>query len=234
MFRWLLWWKSPPSYLGHAAIEWYGFYRRGRFPGNPLRLVTAALRKAFSGASRGADLDLEDPDCLGVLLATDAREGIRCLAAIKLGLAKDERYETSLLAALQDESETVRRTAAVALLDLNTVRGLAAVVGSSQHGHRVRMDAAHRLRQYGPAAAEAIPALAALLRDQESNWRSHCAAAGALAAVGEAAIPWLLQLLAVGKAGPRYYAAMALKEMNKTPEHVLAIEQELARGTNPC
>jgi HEAT repeat protein len=137
------------------------------------------------------------------------------------------------LAALQDESETIRRTAALALVELDTVDGLAAVVAGSRHGHAVRTEAAHRLRRHGPKASEAIPGLVALLRYREINWRSHMAAAGALAAIGEAALPWLLHMFHHGEPHLRYEAASALKEMNRTPEILAAIDEVLAMPYEP-
>jgi HEAT repeat protein len=165
---------------------------------------------------------------LTTLLKSDPREAVRCLAAIKLGLDKSAEGEPALLTALHDDSETVRRSAALALVALGTVRGLAAVVAGSRHGHAVRTQAAHRLREQGEAAAEAVPGLLCLLRDPHINWRSHAAAAGALAVIGEAAIVPLVQLLEHGEPRLRYYAAMALKEANRTPGLVAAIDEELA------
>ena len=48
----------------------------------------------------------------------------------------------------------------------------------------------------------------------------------------EAALPWLLQVFEHGEPHLRYYAAMALKEMDKTPELVTAIDEELAKHQN--
>jgi len=96
----------------------------------------------------------------------------------------------------------------------------------------VRTHAAHRLRGHGEAATEAIPGLLCLLRDPNINWRSHVAAAGALAAIGEPAIPALVQVFEHGEPRLRHFAAMALKEMNKTPGLLAAIDGELAAHEN--
>ena len=68
------------------------------------------------------------------------------MAAIKMGLEKLAGCESTLVAALYDQSEIVRRTVALSLVALDTVRGLAAVVAGSRHGHAVRTVAAWRLR----------------------------------------------------------------------------------------
>ncbi len=227
MFRWLSWHK-PDCYLGHSAAEWYAFYRRRTFPGNDPKSVNAALVEALSDPKCLQTRDIDDVCDLAVVLTTDAREGVRCLAAIKIGIEKRD-CETSLLAALQDASETVRRTAALALVDLNTVRGLAAVVAGPHHGHAVRTLAAQQLRQHGAAALNAIPSLIALLRDPEINWRSHLAAVDALVEIGQPAVAWLVSGLRSGDVQLRRYSAVALKIINRTPEHLAAIDQELAK-----
>ena len=231
MLRWLKRRLVPDRYQGHTAAEWYGFYRNPQyFSGDLASAVTEALRRAV--ATRDEPSDIEIPPVMSVLLATDDREGVRCLAAIKMGLDKPTACETTLLAALHDESATVRRAAALSLVALNTVRGLAAVVTGSRHGHAVRTHAAHLLREHGRDASEAIPGLLSLLRDRNINWRSHMAAADALAAIGEPAIPWLLQAFRRGQPELRHYAAMALKEIDKTPEPLAAIDEEPTKHKN--
>src|SRR5437763_1603910 len=231
MLRWFLRRRTSEHHHGHTAAEWYCFFRRRNdFPGDLASAVNATLREAL--ASENGLPDLEKPPWLSALLATDSREGVRCLAAIKIGLARQTASESALLAALHDESETVRRTAALALVALDTVRGLAAVVAGSRHGHAVRTEAAHRLRGHGEEAIDAIPGLLCLLRDPNINWRSHAAAAGALAAIGEPAIPALVHVFEHGEPRLRYFAAMALKEMNKTPRLLAAIDGELAAHQN--
>ena len=230
MFRWLKHWMAPGNSQRRTARDWYGYYRSPQyFEGDLASAVTSALNDALGS---GETHDFEADPLLSVLLAADCREDVRCLAAIKMGLDNRTDCESALLAALQDESETVRRTVALALLALDTVRGLAAVVAGSQHGHAVRTDAADRLRQHGNGAAEAISGLVCLLRYRDINWRSHMAAARALAAIGESALPWLLRLFGGDEPHLRYYAAMALKEMNKTPELLTTIDEELARHQN--
>jgi HEAT repeat protein len=231
VFRWLTCRITPERLCGHTAGEWYGFYRRPQnFKGDLASAVTAALREAVATRAELPDFAVEP--WLTTLLTTDPRETVRCLVAIKLGLDKLAEGEPALLAALHDESEIVRRSAALALVALDTVRGLSAVVAGSRHGHAVRTQAAHGLREHGEEATEAIPGLLCLLRDPNINWRSHAAAAGALAAIGESAIPGLVQVFEHGEPRLRCFVAMALKELNKTPALLAAIDEELAGREN--
>src|SRR4051812_35922811 len=99
MFQWLKRRMTPVSYQGHTANDWYSFFRSPQyFQGNLARAVNVALREAL--ASENETLDLEIPPLLSVLLTTDSREEVRCLAAIKMGLDQRTDCETSLLAAL--------------------------------------------------------------------------------------------------------------------------------------
>lgn len=227
MFRWLTGRVTHGLQRGHTAGDWYRCYRNTQyFQGDLAGAVTTALREALPTREELPDVAVEP--WLTTLLTTDPRETVRCLAAIKVGLDKFADAEQALLAALHDESETVRRCAALSLVALDTVSGLSAVVAGSRHGHAVRTHAAHRLRGHGEAASVAIPGLLCLLRDQDINWRSHMAAALALAAIGESAVPALVQVFEHGEPRLREYAAIALKELNRPPELLAAIDKELA------
>lgn len=231
MFRWLTRRMTTERLCSHTAGEWYGFYRSPQyFQGDLASAVTVALREALANQEELPDFAVER--WLTTLLTTDPREIVRCLAAVKVGLDKLADDEPALLAALHDESDIVRRSAALALVALDTVRGLSAVVAGSRHGHAVRTQAAHRLREHGEDAVEAIPSLLCLLRDPNINWRSHAAAAGALAAIGESAVPALVQVFEHSEPRLRYFAAMALKELNKTPALLAAIDEQLAACHN--
>lgn len=231
MFRWLTSRFTPDRLGSHTAAEWYCFYRNPQyFKGDLASAVTIALREAIAHREELPNIAVES--WLTTLLTTDHRESVRCLAAVKVGLDTLADDEPALLAALHDESEIVRRSAALALVALGTVRGLSAVVAGSRHGHAVRTRAAHRLREYREEASEAIPGLLCLLRDPNINWRSHDAAAGALAAIGESAVPTLVQVFEHSEPRLRYFAAMALQQLNRTPALTAAIEQVLAATRN--
>lgn len=149
---------------------------------------------------------------LDLLVAAGGSESVRVLAAIKSGLTKDMRCEPALIAALNDHSATLRRTAAVSLCLLGTVRGLSAVVSGTHHGHAVRADAANLLRLKGPKAYEAIPALIQLICYRKTHARSHEAAAAALVAVGDSALPYIELMLLERKRYNWHALVLALAE----------------------
>ena len=171
---------------------------------------SAAMDDAFGGGRRVQ----REPADVAALLCADHNDAARCVAAIWLGTERRPEGEGPLLAALEDESEAVRRTAAEALLELGSIRALAAVVAGSRHGHAVRTHAAFRLRDIGPPAAPAVPALMTLLRYPDINWRSHAAALTALAAIGETAIPVLTRFVRNRDPHLQDYAAEVLKEIS--------------------
>ncbi len=227
MFAWLLPRSKPLRVAGHTAPEWYFLYRKQKLPLDPACDVAAALCEALTGSNFPSGCDLDSDSCLSALLMTDQREEVRSLAAIKIGINKMKTCESGLIAALEDQSETVRRIAALALVDIDTIRGLAAVVAGNNHGHAVRTQAANRLQKRGFEAAEAIPGLLALLRFRQINWRSHLAAVDALAAIGEPAIPFLVHALTNGEPQLRRYAGAVLKFIGKSMEFSELIEKEL-------
>jgi hypothetical protein len=108
---------------------------------------------------------------------------------------------------------------------------LAAVVGGSRHGHAVRIHAAFKLAKLKPGeVAEAVPALMVLLQYPHINWRTHFAAVDALRAVGDAAIPSLVNGLHRGSMQVRKYAAIALKEIGKSAELLLLIDEGIRKA----
>jgi HEAT repeat protein len=165
------------------------------------------------------------------VLVTDSSDAARCVAAIQLSIDKPSEAEPALIAALQDESEFVRRTAAESLLVLGSVRGLAAVVAGSRHGRAVRTHAVSALSKMKPGeAAEAVPALMVLLQYPLIDWRTHYKAIDALRVIGDAAIPSLVNALHRGPPYVRKYAAIALKEIEKTPELLPLIDEEIRKA----
>ena len=132
--------------------------------------------------------------------------------------------ESAITAALSDSSELVRRSRPSRFVKLAPFRlSLQSSPGNdmdtaSVHGRRICcvnmvLEAAER------------SGLIALLLDRHINWRSHHDAADALAAIGDAAVPWhLLHAFTNGPAVLRHYAAVALKQIDKTPELSEAIE----------
>ena len=188
---------------GRSAADWYRSLRNGfqSFAGDPAPEAWAAL----------AEAKLESVP-LSILICSDAREIVRVLAIVAAAIDKREDCVDSMISALNAESETVRRSAACGLVMTRAVRGLAAVVSGSRHGHGIRTEAANLLQDIGPSAEEAIPSLMALLNDSDINWRSHMAASLALAAIGTPAIPYLVHSREFGPDHARIQAANALKE----------------------
>lgn len=200
-----------------ALSRWFDLQHRqfAGFNGDPIAAVGAELAAARSSS-----------ESLPILICADGSGIVRALAIIKAGLERRLDCEDALIAALLDESDTVRRTAARALLDLDTVRGLAAVVAGNRHGHGVRTLAAFRLKELGANATPAIPALFRLINYDDINWRSHGAAASALAAIGPNALPYLIHALRYGSRAGRSWAAIALNERGDCadlPEDVVQI-----------
>ena len=227
MLRWFLRQPDVARLAGRTAGEWYSSHRSPQYrDATWSESLTQAVREITSGCGGGAS-----PAHLADVLVTDVSEVARCVAAVHLSLDASLKAETALIAALQDESELVRRTAGESLLTLGSVRGLAAVVGGSRHGHAVRTRAAFKLAKMKPGeAAEALPALMVLLQYHDINWRTHFAAVSALRTIGDAAIPSLVNGLQRGSPQVRQYAAIALKEMGKTPELLPVIGEVIRKA----
>jgi len=190
------------------------------FNGDPVAAINAELAAAGPRSV-----------CLPILICADGNVQVRLLSMIKARLEKRLDCEDALIAALLDGSEAVRRTAASALLDLDTIRGLAAIVAGDRHGHGIRTRAAYRLQQYGPNAAPAIPSLFRLIDYSNINWRSHMAAAIALAAIGDSALPYLIHAVRSGSPSGKDWATSSLHQRgdySDLPEDVVGILKKYA------
>jgi HEAT repeat protein len=227
MFRWFRRQRDVPRLAGRTAREWYYLHRKPGYRHTTwAESLTQAIREITAGIGQEAS-----PVRPSDVLVTDASEAARCVAAIQLSTDSSPDAEAALIAALQDESELVRRTAGESLLALGSVRGLAAVVAGPRHGHAVRTQAAFKLGKMKPGeATEALPALMVLLQYPYINWRTHFAAVSALQTIGDAAIPALVNGLHRGSPQVRKYAAIALKEIGKTPELLPLIDEEIRKA----
>ena len=165
----------------------------------------ALLHREFSTLALDADYP--------ILIAAHDDPDIRILACVLAAVDSRNDCHNALIAALSDPLETVRRSAAIALVKMNTVAGLAAVVAGHRHGHGIRTQAAFALSEHGPAALPAIPALFALINYDDINWRSHSAAGVALTAIGQDAVPYLVTAIRNGSVRARYESAVALKQI---------------------
>jgi HEAT repeat protein len=227
MLRWFRRQKHEPRLAGRTAGEWYHLHRSPQYRDNTwTESLARAVREVTAGINEEAS-----PARLADVVITDDSEAARCVAAIELSNDRSPAAEAALIAALQDESELVRRAVAESLLALGSVRGLAAVVAGCRHGHAVRTHAAFKLaKMQRGEAAEAVPALMILLQYPSINWRTHWAAVDALCAIGDAAIPSLVNGLLRGSQQVRKYAALALKEMGKAPDLLPLIDEEIRKA----
>lgn len=209
---------------GRSAADWYISLKTEfqSFAGEPAHEARAALAEAKV-----------DSVPLSILICADAREIVRVLAVVIAAIDKREDCVDSMISGLNDTSETVRRSAACGLIMIGAVRGLAAVVSGSRHGHGIRTRAAYLLQEIGPSAEEAIPGLMALLNYSDINWRSHMAASLALAAIGAPAIPYLVHSLESGPDHARIQAASVLEEFGLAPDRRELIERVLRPNTAP-
>jgi HEAT repeat protein len=209
---------------GRSAADWYISLRNEfhSFAGEPAHEARAALAEAKV-----------DSVPLSILICGDAREIVRVLAIVAAAIDKREDCVESMISGLNDESETVRRSAACGLVMIRAVRGLAAVVSGNRHGHGIRTRAAYILQDIGPSAEEAIPGLMALLNYSDINWRSHMAASLALAAIGTPAIPYLVHSLEFGPDHARIQAASVLEELGLAPDRREQIERVLKPNADP-
>jgi len=227
MFGWFRRQKKISRCGGRTADEWYHLHRSPQYRNSNFAASLAQAVREITSAN-GAHLEnlrLND------VVVTDESEAARCVAAVQLSLERTADADLALIAALQDESEIVRRTAAESLVEIGSVRGLAAVVAGSRHGHAIRTHAARKLGQMKDGeAAEAVPALMVLLQYPYINWRTHMMAVDALRTVGDAAIPSLVNGLRRGSPQMRKYAAIALKEIGKTPHLLPQIEMEIHKA----
>lgn len=226
MFGWFRRPPEAPRVAGKTAVEWYRLHRSPQYRDTSWsESLAQAAREITSGDGQAAPFRLVD------VLVTDASEAARCVAAIQLSTERTAEAEAALIAALQDESELVRRTAGESLVAIGTVRGLVAVIAGSHHGHAVRTWAARKLAELPPEQSkDAIPALMVLLQYPHINWRTHFIAVEALRSIGDAAIPALVNGLHRGTPQVRQYAAIALQQIGKTPELAQLIEADIRQA----
>lgn len=145
---------------------------------------------------------------LTAALRGDPDVDVRCSCAWALGSIGGKGVIEALDAALEDDSDAVRRVAAEALGEVGTATvlgSLARALGDPHHD--VRLAAVAGLG--GLRSGHAAPPLLAALHDGE--WSVSCAAAEALAKIEDsAAVPALVEALADGSLAARLAASEAL------------------------
>lgn len=213
----------------------YGEYAIGPLSGDFRSGRKATLEQLLTSIKIAEQWPIEQhlgQEELRLLFTTATSKPTLCLCCYALSTLEDHTkvVEERLLELLDHEDELLRRFMAIALVDIGTVRALAAVVGKGGHGHAIRTQAAHDLAKMGAGARKAIPALLRLLADQKINWRSHFSAARALAAIGKPAVAPLLAQLEEDHPQVRFYSAYALSMMEPTPITNPLIEAIMAEG----
>src|SRR4051812_27292915 len=119
MLRWFRRPREDARLAGRTAGQWYTLHRAPQYrDATWSKSLVQAIREITESYNAGAS-----PTRLADVLVTDASEVARCVAAIHLSTDGSPGAETALIAALQDESELVRRTAAESLLAVGSVRG---------------------------------------------------------------------------------------------------------------
>jgi HEAT repeat protein len=130
----------------------------------------------------------------------------------------------ALVRALEDPSDDVRRQAAAALVKqgAKAVPDLLEALGHKKQD--VRLQVMEVLGTIGPAATTAVPLLGRALREgalREGDDADASAAASALARIGPAAVPVLLDLAGHKVEHTRNHALEALAAIRGDPEHVV-------------
>jgi len=145
---------------------------------------------------------------LTAALRADPDVDVRCSCAWALGCIGGKGVIEALDAALQDDSDAVRRVAAEALGEVGTatvLESLERALGDAHHD--VRLAAVSGLG--GLRSGHAAPPLLGALHDSE--WSVSCAAAEALAKIEDStAVPALVDALANGSLAARLAASEAL------------------------
>ena len=166
-----------------------------------------------------SDTELTSDDIHSILLNSEHLPSLcfSCYIITKYKDVEEQKVVERLIQLLSHENESLRRISARALLNIGNIEGLNAVVQGNKHGHAIRTQASWAIAKLGKSTPATIPALLTLIKDKNINWRSHWAAAMALASIGEPAKEILLENLDSENKDMRYYSAVALSEMKPIP-----------------
>jgi len=167
---------------------------------------------------------------------------IQLLEAMAQAIAREEDNAVPiLLDALDSDNPTVRGVTVLALGDLAPdsrvfLPRMIDLLGDDSY--YVRRMSAYAIGRLGPAAADAIPYLIDNIPEPE-DWRNDWPVSGALADIGAAAVPALLELLGdQDDEDRRYIAAHALEMMGPPGREALpelfAVHHAGQRAGRPC
>jgi HEAT repeat protein len=179
-----------------------------------------SLKRRLDLASRGLILFLSDRD-----------SGVRSAAATGLGMTARRPRPATLapaqVAALRDESSTVRRRAAQAIYgssDMTLPRELVAAL--KDESADVRAAAALAIVDFGPDFDPQIPALIAMMERDEPSVRKACAGALEGAWPSPSLLPTLTEFLTSRNRDVRFHAAQLVGRIG--PEASAAIPALIA------
>lgn len=161
------------------------------------------------------------PETIQFLLGLLEQEATRAQAAKALGEARSEEAREPLLKLLEADDPEAARAAAVALGQIGG-EGVAEKLAPHLKRKDVRLAVATGLSLLGDQRG--LDALAELVRSESSEDRG--AAARALAQVGDAAVPLLLDILKEGSSEAQQSAVQALGEIG-SPEAIEALSRAL-------
>jgi len=209
--------KRKPKYARRNIGEWYGTFRYhfNTSYGPDLSEVKLAIAQSEKLKNNPSLTRIE----IEKLLLTTKSISTLCLCIYSTAFYETHSSEVTnkLIDLLKDEDELVRRFSAEGLLQIGSVEALSAVVGGNNHGCAVRTKAAWTLEKLGENAIDATHSLLTLIKDQDINWRSHFAAAHALASLGPEVKEILLTNLQSEDQNLRYYSAYALSILKPKP-----------------
>lgn len=204
---------SKIKYAGKTLSEWHTCF---------IHENEVSRAELIEALKQSADIENEtnlcELDVIDIFFKTEKVAPI-CLSIFTLSKFNTctEHIIIRLTKLLVHKNELVRRYSALFLYHIGTVESLSLVVKGYKHGHGIRTRAAQKLERMGPDAHKAIPALIELIKYKNINWRSHFAAADALASIGPSAIEILLECIESDDSDLQYYSAVALSNMKPEP-----------------
>ena len=186
------------------------------------RCAIGALGEIGPAAADGVALLVKELD-------SESNGGGRWKVADSLGKIGPKAREAvpALVAAPRNPAASVRVSAAWALWRIDgRKQPLLDALGEDLES--IRKDAAIYLGRLGPEAKAAVPGLVKALEDEDKQVREAAAEALGLIGVREVAVPALRRTMNDEKVGMRIKSAVALWKLEKSPEMLTLLANELA------